>query len=70
MLLGTLDRNMSSLDLKIVVLIILIVLLVIITVILIGIIIKIKQKYLTNFSLAMYIYLIKYLQNETSTKKH
>jgi len=40
----TFDKNMSSLDLKIVAIIILIVLLVIITVILIGIIIKIKQK--------------------------
>ena len=53
MFLETFDRNMSSLDLKIVAIIILIILLVIITVVFIGIIIKIKQKYLTNFLLAM-----------------
>ena len=70
MFLETFDRNMSSLDLKIVAIIILIVLLIIVTVVLSGIIIKTKQKYLTNFLLAMYIYLIKYLQNEVSTRKH
>ena len=65
-----LDKNMRSLDLKIVIIITLVTLLVIITVVLIGIIIKIKQKYLTNFLLAMCTYLIKYLQKETSKRKY